>query len=172
MTVAPPRPEGPAAILASRLDDPQVAASLATLLEHADLVAVLLEGLDGFLARSESIGASLMEAVVDARATVEGNELLGELQVDVPKVAGAAVRLINADLLTPEAVDQVSVLARGLVQGGEDYKAAPIEVGGPLSLLKLLKDPDVNRAISYFATVAKAIGREVAKGPDTPTTRA
>ncbi|MCL8025398.1 DUF1641 domain-containing protein [Nocardioides bruguierae] len=165
MTVTEPRTDGPAALLAARLDDPQVAANLALLLEHADLVAVLLEGLDGFLSRSESIGASVMEAVADARTTVGENELLGELSVDVPKVAGAAVRLINADLLTPEAVDQVSVLARGLVQGGEDYKASPVEVGGPLTLLKLLKDPDVNRAISYFATVARAIGREVAKAP-------
>ena len=60
-------------------------------------------------------------------------------------------------------VASIRVLARGLVQGGEDAATRPVEVNGPLSLLKLLKDPDVNRAISYFATVARAIGRELDK---------
>ncbi|MEZ5096868.1 MAG: DUF1641 domain-containing protein [Nocardioides sp.] len=32
-----------------------------------------------------------------------------------------------------------------------------------MSLLRLLKDPEINRALSFFATVAKAVGRELGK---------
>ena len=40
---------GPADAVRERLDDPRVAEALTTLLDHADLLAVLVSGLDGFV---------------------------------------------------------------------------------------------------------------------------
>jgi len=56
----------------------------------------------------------------------------------------------------------VQVLARAFVKGSEEFQRRPIEVGGPVSLLRLLRDPDVSRALSFFATVAKSVGKELA----------
>lgn len=153
--------------LMARLEDPAVAASLVTLLDHADLIAVLVEGLDGFIARSEVIGNSLLDSVTELRESVAGSDIMGDNGVDLPKLVDTAKRLSTSDVVGPAALDQLSVLARGMVKGGEQFEARPVEVGGALSLLKLLKDPDINRALSYFATVAKAIGQEINTAPKT-----
>jgi hypothetical protein len=188
---APTAPAVPSA-LAERLADPQVANSLASLLDHADLLAILVEGLDQFVSRSEVIGDSLLASIGDLRSTVQNSPGLKDSGVSVqqvtesaaslaavlPKAApgmvaavesGAIDRLLSSDLVSPEAVDQIATLARGLARGKEEFSARPVDIGGPLSLLRLLKDPDINRALSYFATVAKAVGEELAR-PSTPST--
>ena len=149
----------------ARLEDPAVAASLVSLLDHADLLAVIVEGLDGFIARSEIIGNSLLDSVTELRESVAGSDVAGSTGVDLPKLVDTASRLSSSDLVDPAALDQLSVLARGMVKGGEQFESRPVEIGGALSLLKLLKDPDINRAISYFATVAKAVGQEINTAP-------
>lgn len=174
--------------LEDKLADPAVAASLLSLLTHADLVAVLLEGLDQLVGRSETIGGSLMEGLVDLRATVDANETLGRTGVDMASLldslltlasvlptaapgmaaaveSGTIDKVFASDLVSPEAVDTVSLLARGMVRGGRQFAADPIRVEGPFSLLRLLKDPDVARALSFGATVAKAVGQELAAAP-------
>ena len=72
--------------LMARLEDPAVAASLVTLLDHADLLAVLVQGLDGFIARSEIIGNSLLDSVTELRESVAGNDVMGSTGVDLPKL--------------------------------------------------------------------------------------
>ncbi len=149
------------AALSARLDDPTIAGALSSLLDRADLLAVLLDALDGFIGRSEVIGNSLADGFTELRSTMAGNENLQKAGADIPRILDTATRVVSSDLLDPAAVDRISVLARGLVRGGDKFDADPVSVGGPLSLLKLLKDPDINRAISYFATVAKAVGQEI-----------
>lgn len=191
MTLSPDREDAHAALNA-RLTDPRVANSLASLLDHADLIAVLVEGLDQFVARSEIIGDSLLAGITELRSTLENNPALKDSGVDLQAVTDAGVslaavlpqaapgmvravesgaidRLLASDLVSPEAVGQVEILARGFARGQEQFDHRPVEIGGPLSLLRLLKDPDVNRAISYFATVAKAVGQELSAG-STPST--
>ena len=190
MTLAPTRHDTAHAALGAKLDDPAVVDSLLTLLDHADLLAILVAGLDGFVARSEVIGDSVIDSVAELRAVLSENTALADSGVDVKALADAgasiaavlpeaapgivaAVRsgaldtLFTSGALGPEAVAQVAVLAGGLVAGSREFASAPIAVGGPVSLLRLLKDPDINRTISYFATVARAIGRELATSSST-----
>ena len=159
MTVAPAREA--TSPLEQRLADPAVADALASLLDHAELVAVLLEGLDQLVARSEVIGDSVLAGVTEVREAIAGADLPLARDVDVPRIVETTTRLVQSDLLDPAAVDTISLLARGLVRGGDDFVADPVPVTGVLSLGKVLKDPDVRRALSYFATVAKAVGREL-----------
>jgi Protein of unknown function (DUF1641) len=185
MTLAPSRHDTAQAALSAKLDDPAVVESLLSLLDHADLLAIIVAGLDGFVARSEVIGDSVIDSVAELRTVLSENTALADSGVDVkalveagvslaavlPEAApgmvaavrsGALDTLFASGVLGPEAIGQVAVVAAGLVQGGRDFAARPVEVGGPVSVLRLLKDPDVNRTISYFATVARAIGRELA----------
>ncbi len=177
--------ESPAvpAPLAERLADPQVAGALATLLDHADLLAVLVEGLDQFVGRSEVIGDSLISGIQELRgpdgpaAAAATVDLAGVASAGVqmasilPKAApgmveavesGAVDKLFATAVVSAEALPQVQVLARAFVKGSDEFARRPIEVGGPVSLLRLLRDPDVSRALSFFATVAKAVGKELA----------
>lgn len=162
MTLAPPR-ELSSDIVWDKLQEPQVATAVASLLDHADLLAVLLDGLDQLVARSETVGESLFASVSALRTTVEGNAALAVAseRLDFKGLAASAQRLAASDVVTPKAIDSVGVLARGLVAGGAQFERDPVEVTGVFSLARLLKDPDIRRAISYGATIAKSIGQEI-----------
>ncbi|GAA0615139.1 DUF1641 domain-containing protein [Sporichthya brevicatena] len=80
--------------LKARLDDPQVAAALSNLLDHADLLAVLLVGLDGFVSRSEMIGDALAEGVDDFR----------QIAASIPKPDGVSGGDVVSSLMTVSAV--------------------------------------------------------------------
>ncbi len=187
MTLAPSRDEAVQAQLSQRLNDPVVAAALTSLLDRAELLAVLLQGLDEMVARSEVIGDNLAGSFNELRTTVQSNKALADSGVDLqalveaatslaavlPRAApgmvaavetGAIDKLFASGVISTEAVDQVAVVATGLVRGSSAFATQPVHVGGALSLMRMLKDPDISRALSYFATVAKAIGQEL--GPD------
>ena len=182
MTTADMETAAVPAALAERLADPQVAGALATLLDHADLLAVIVEGLDQFVGRSEVIGDSLISGIQELRGP---DGVAAASPVDLAAVAGAGVqmasilpqaapgmveavesgavdKLFATAVVSAEALPQVQVLARAFVKGSEEFQRRPIEVGGPVSLLRLLRDPDVSRALSFFATVAKSVGKELA----------
>jgi len=192
MTLAPSQEDVAQAALAARLHDPAVVSALVSILDHADLVAVLVEGVDSLVARSEVIGGNLMGGVTELKEAVESNTALREADIDLaalveaaailasvlPQAApgmaaavhsGAIDKLFSSGIVDDEAVDRVATLAQGLVEGGRNFTSDPVPISGALSLLKLLKDPDINRALSYFATVAKAMGAELAKSPGGPT---
>lgn len=167
------------------LADPQVVDSLTSLLGHADLLAVLVEGLDGMLQRSEVLGDNLMGSISDLQTTINDNETLESTGADIGSLlesalllvsviptaapgmaraakSGVVEKLFDSDLVSPQAVDQISLFARGLVRGSEIYETDPVKVPSAFSALRLLKDPDINRALAFVATIAKEIGRELA----------
>ncbi len=163
--------------LMERLDDPQVAAALTNLLDHADLLAILIVGLDGMVARSETIGAALVEGIDDLKG-IAGNgdgdvvASLTALSGTLPKIAPALTEAVESGLLDaildsgladPALVAETSRLARGLKAGAASAQTDPIPVNGLFSAMKLLKDPDIQRAVSYFAAITKSIGVELAK---------
>ncbi|MDP4014100.1 MAG: DUF1641 domain-containing protein [Candidatus Nanopelagicales bacterium] len=172
MTLSPPRERATDAVL-DKLQEPRIAAAVANLLDHADLVAVLLEGLDQFVARSDTVGESLFASVAELRNTVNGNTTLSSTlgAIDVQGMVDSAKRLAASDVVSPQALDSVATVARGLVAGGQQFKESPVEVTGLLSLARLLKDPDIRRALSYGATVARSIGQELQVAPSAPTHR-
>lgn len=190
MTLTPTRSEAAQAELSARLNDPVVAEALASLLDRAELLAVLMQGLDQFVARSEVIGDSLLASLAELRATADSTTVLAGSQVDLmavaeasaslaavlPKAApgmvaavesGAIDKLFASGVVGTEAVDQVAVFAHGLVKGSRAFVSDPVRVGGPLSLMRLLKDPDISRALSFFATITMSIGRELAAAQST-----
>ena len=184
MTVTPVRSAATDALTA-KLDDPQTAAALLTLLDHVDLLAILVQGLSGMIERSETIGASIGDGIVELRQTFAANPALQGRDVNPDEIVSSLIarvvehsalndlvaaaesgvidRILGSGITDPAAVDQLSTLAAGLATGSERFATAPIEIGGMFSLLGLLKDPDINRSLSFFATVAKAVGQELAK---------
>lgn len=179
MTLAPSREASAQTALQTRLDDPEVAASLATLLDHADLLAIMVEGLDGFVRRTEVIGESLVDSINELRVSGDASpvaRLTGDLDVTALLAAATSLAEVLPKVTPPllaafegGAPEELAKVGVGVAQGNADFGGQPVEIGGAFSLLKLIKDPDINRALSYFATIAKAIGRELGATSATST---
>jgi len=170
--------------LVERLDDPQVAAALINLLDHVDLLAILIVGLDGFVSRSETIGDALVDGIDELRGVAAANsEAVGSLELgailasvmtlssSLPRITPAVTRVVDSGLIEhvldsgitdPAMVTEIARIGRGLTAGAERAETEPVPVNGLFSAMKLLKDPDIQRAVSYFAAVAKSIGVELA----------
>jgi len=175
MSIASTRDGAAHEALVARLSDPQVAGALNSLLDHADLLAILVSGLDGFVARSEVIGDSLVSGLSEIRSATSNTTgpALAEAKLEPAALISAAISLLG---VMPRAApglvqafennggEHLALLTAGLTNGRADFLADPVQIGGPLSLLRLLKDPDVNRALSYLATIARAVGRQLAEG--------
>ena len=92
------------------------------------------------------------------------------LSATLPKLTPAITRLVDAGLIesvldsgitSPVVIDQISKLGRGLAVGAEQAATDPVTVPGAFGLLRLLKDPDINRGLGFFLGVVKAIGAEL-----------
>lgn len=156
----------PPALLA-KLAEPGVAESLTSLLSHADLVAILLEGLDGLIGRSEVIGDSLLSGIPELLATAKESPA-GQLDVQglltsAQTLAGALPQAAPAlaEVAGSGVTDDLALISRAVVKGREQFATDPVAVPSVFTLMRLFKDPDIGRAISYLATVAKALGQEL-----------
>lgn len=174
----------PADRLRERLDDPAIAASLHTLLDHADLLAILVAGLDGMIRRGDEISESLSSAVQEVRgpaasftANLPGfDEARSELRgVDVQSLVvnlAALSRslmdatpvmntLLHSPLVDPQAAEVLAELGQALVDG---KAAADADPGGPkgiFGLWRVSKDKDINRGLGFLIQVARAFGRQL-----------
>ncbi len=162
----------PVDALLSKLDEPRVVAALNDLLDHADLLAILVVGLNGFVRRGEVIGEALADAVGELREAASSSSTPLE-SIDLPKLASslttlssavadatpALETLLRSDLTDPRVVRVISLVARALLQGAERAKAEPLRSTGVFSLLRTLKDDDVARGLGFLIQVARAFGR-------------
>lgn len=169
--------------LVERLQDPRVASGLQNLLDHVDLLAILVIGLDGFVGRSELIGEALIEGVGDIRDLTGSSALPGGVDVSatvsslvalasaLPKLTPALTRVVDEDLLTgvldsgivsSDSLAHIGLLATAVNRGATDAAQTPIQVKGAYSMLRQLKDPDVARGLGFTLSILKAVGRELA----------
>src|SRR3954454_25077672 len=97
--------------LIERLEDPRVASGLQNLLDHVDLLAILVIGLDGFVGRSEIIGEALAEGVSDIRELADSTGATGGVDIAgtiwslvaltsvLPKLTPTLTRLVDEDVV-------------------------------------------------------------------------
>ncbi len=162
----------PAAALAERLADPRVAASLNTLLDHADLLAVLVTGLDALISRGDTITDSVAGGVRELRAageqpeadavrTVRALQQLSALGPPLLDKLPVLENLLGSDLADPRVIDIASTASRAIVRGAGQAGTTQPRITGIRALLRALKDPDVSRALGFVMSVAKALGKEL-----------
>jgi hypothetical protein len=151
----------PAAALRSRLDEPEVAAALDNLLDHADLLALVTVALDGFLSRGDVIADTLAEAVGELRGANPTNPLAG---VDVKglvasaKDAAPTVQKLLGQITEPRVVEVVTRLTTAVAEAESVPAPAPT---GALALLRALKDPETAAGLGFLLQVAKSFGRQL-----------
>jgi hypothetical protein len=190
--IANARSADPAEALAERLSDPRVAASLTILLDHADLLAVLVTGLDALVSRGDTIADSLADGVAELRTAGE------QTQADRAQLAGAARQLkaltpavldklplmesllnglpvleslVSSDLADPRLIGISGTVARAVVRGAEDAATAPVPATGIRALLRALKDPNIARALGFVLSIAKALGKDLEDTRTAPPAR-
>ena len=164
----------PADTVRDRLDDPQVAAALNTLLDHADVLAVLVSGLDGFVRRGDTIANTVSSAVSEIRGATANGALPGAdafKGVDLQALAASlgtlsgsvvgatpALNTFLSKLTDPQAAQVLASLGDALIDGKAGAANPP---KGLYGLWKATKDPDVSRGLGFLLAVAKSFGRRV-----------
>jgi uncharacterized protein YjgD (DUF1641 family) len=155
----------PADRLKSRLDDPEVAAALNTLLDHADVLALAAVSVGGFLERSDTIMSNLSGGISELRSVGGSAAFLAEptkrLAEEAPAIADAATALLDSGMLNKDVVDLLGRLAQALLVGAEAAKANGTSVNGLFPALRALKDPDVGRGLGFLIEVSRALGKSL-----------
>ncbi|PND57913.1 hypothetical protein CRM90_10660 [Mycobacterium sp. ENV421] len=144
-----------------RLDDPAVAEALNTLLDHAELLAVLVSGLDGFIRRGDTISNSLSSALTELKGAPLGSAVPGAAAlkgVDIQALA-ASLAALSATLVAATPV--LSALGEAVVDAKAAATVAPPK--GLFGLWKVTKDPDVGRGMNFMIQVARSFGRRVGR---------
>src|SRR4051812_3938050 len=148
--------------LLERLEDPRVASGLQNLLDHVDLLAILVVGLDGFVARSEVIGEALADSVTELRTAADASKpaepvdvagvlnSLVALSSALPKLTPALTRvadedylanMLDSDIFSPDSLAHIGLLANAVNQGASDAAEQPIQIKGAMSMYRQIKDP-------------------------------
>ncbi len=167
-----------------RLTDPETLVALNQLLDQLPLAAFLLDSLEGFIARGETIADNLADGVKELRSGESSFDpaQLTSLLAALPKFREAGEKLLNSDLMgegLPKVIDAgVSMVDSGMLdkqvvailgelgkKSAETYQevnAKPIQpIGGMWATLKATKDPDVQKTMGFFFAFAKAFAKHL-----------
>lgn len=161
--------------LLDRLEEPRTAAALDSLLDNAELLAVLIGGLDGLARKGEVIGDTLAEVLEEARAAGRSTGLdplhtSRQLATLIPTLANASPainRVLDSPIIDPEPLDVLGELAIALVAGCREAQRNQTSLG-LRGALKATKDPDVRRGIGFVVEIARVLGRDLATRPVAP----
>ncbi len=160
-------------MLANKLSDPATAASLSSLIDRAGLLAFLLQGVDELLARSDVIADSLAEGLDEVRAATadagrngavrisEVTSNFGRLLVALSQSAPAITGLLDSGMFRGDVMRLLSDAADAAVEARRAADSSVPKVHGAYSLVKSLKDPDVQKGVSYIIELAGALGKRI-----------
>lgn len=166
--------------LIRRLEDPQTAASLERILDHVDLLATLIDGLDGFVRRADVITGSVSDGINEVKQLALANNGqrswpgvdVAALSDTVTRLAAAAAnaapaleRLLNSPLTDPRTADTLAELSGALVEGREAAAAERGKPKGLFALMRATKDPDVARGLGFMIQIAKSVGHTLGQAP-------
>lgn len=171
--------QSPGDDLLQRLDDPRIASSLSVILDHADLLATIIVGLDDLLRRGEVIGDSLLCGVAELRvaASTNGQPAWPSLDIaglsdTVTRLSAAAIgatpaveRLLRSPLTDPQTAEVLAQVGEALLEGKEAAAADPRGPKGVFALMRVTKDPDVSRGLGFLIEIARAFGQKLAPEP-------
>lgn len=154
--------------LVARLSEPRTAAALHTLLDNAELLAVMISGIDGLARKGEVIGDTLADALAEARAAGRATGLdvrttSRQLATLIPALAEAAPainRIVSSPIVEPEPIAVLSEAATALVKGLESAQQKGTKLG-LRGLMKATRDDDVQRGLGFLVEVARVFGRDM-----------
>jgi len=172
MTAAPEVPTGTDA-LDAMLADPEVRESLAVIVANAPTLAALASISTALLQRGPEITDNVNQIVTQLREQAENPDEASSLRSAVkalselaPLTSTLAERretiqgFLDSPILQPEIVGVIGNLGEAALEADQRTRGRQVDAGGPISLVKQLKDPDVQETLSFFLAFARAFGRQ------------
>jgi hypothetical protein len=149
--------------LSVMLDDPEVRQSLAVLAANAPTLAALVSVANGLLQRGPEITDNINGLVRDLRHEL-GNETsnLGgvlPLASALGNRSDAITNILDSAVLQPEVVEVIGHVGEAAVIADERTRGQSAQVGGIFTILKKLKDPNVQESLAFLLAFADAFGQ-------------
>jgi uncharacterized protein YjgD (DUF1641 family) len=149
--------------LAAALQDPQVRESLAVIAANAPTLALLVTASQELLLRSRDIVDNINGRVEILRSASDEREIdfmqYRDLLLAFHDASPTVQSFLQSPILQPEIVDVISRVGEAALEADQATRGRTATVGGAFSLLRQLKDPQVQETLAYFVTFAKAFGR-------------
>lgn len=153
-----------------RLNDPAIAASLVTLLDHAELLSTIVLGLSGFLERGDtimdSVAAGVIELKESSRPGTSGFTFptpadLTALTAALAKSTPVITEVLDSSMVNAETVALLSMISESASEGVERARSTASSVSGLRAAVRTLKDPEVARGLGMLVEISKALGRRL-----------
>lgn len=176
MTAAPDLPTGTDA-LDLMLADPETRESLAVIVANAPTLAALASISTALLQRGPELADNVNEILNQLRDQAENPQAAGSVRSAVralaelaPLTSTLAERratiqgFLDSPILQPEIVGVIGSLGEAALEADHRTRGRQVAAGGPLSLVKQLRDPDVQETLSFLLAFARAFGRQQRNG--------
>ncbi len=157
--------------LRAMLDDPEVRESLAVILANAPALAALASMSTALLQRGPELTDNINGMVAQLRDQTEESSEVGNLRDAVkalstlaPLTSTLAERkdtiqgFLDSPILRPEIIDVVGNLGEAALEADRQTKGRQVHSGGVFSLVKQLKDADIQETLSFLLAFARVFG--------------
>lgn len=157
--------------LAAMLADPEIRESLAVIVANAPTLAALASMSTALLQRGPELTDNLNGMVNQLRTETGEDGDLGNLRGAVaalnelaPLAKTLAERketiqgFLDSPILRPEIIDVVGNLGEAALEADRQTKGRQVNAGGVFSLVKQLKDADVQETLSFLLSFARVFG--------------
>ena len=155
--------------LDAMLADPEVRQSLAVIVANAPTLAALASMSAALLERGPELADNVNGLVEQLRGS-ESDEMstvrtavvaLAELAPLTETLAGRKETIqgfLDSPILRPEIIDVVGNLGEAALEADQKTRGKQVDAGGVFSLMRQLKDPDVQETLSFLLTFARVFG--------------
>lgn len=155
--------------LAAMLADPEIRESLAVIVANAPALAALASMSTALLQRGpeladnvnglvEQLRSSDAEDPGDLRNAVTALSELAPLTPLLAERKDTIAGFLDSPILRPEIIDVVGNLGEAALEADRQTRGRQVDAGGVFSLVKQLKNPDVQETISFLLAFAKVFG--------------
>jgi uncharacterized protein YjgD (DUF1641 family) len=154
--------------LAAMLSDPEIRQSLAVIVANAPTLAALASMSTALLERGPEISDNINGLVDQLRTEVGGESEMGDaagnLRDLLPLLANLSARkdtiqgFLDSPILQPEIVDVIGKAGEAALEADKQTRGRQVDVGGPIAILKKLKDPDVQESMAFLFAFARVFG--------------
>jgi hypothetical protein len=161
--------------LDAMLADPEVRQSLAVIVANAPTLAALASMSAAMLQRGPELADNVNGLVTQLRESESGEAstirsavtALAELAPLTPTLAERKDTIqgfLDSPILRPEIIDVVGNLGEAALEADRQTKGRQVNAGNVFSLIRQLKDPDVQETLSFLLTFARVFGQRQRTG--------
>ena len=170
--------------LLERLADPATISGLTDLLDKLPLLTFAADAVDGFLRRGDEIADSAADSMGDLKTlvssfdinldqvkgitaalpelTTAGHEVVKSgLLNQVSTLSTAGMTLANAGFFEPKTVGLLAEMGKAAADSYDQAKSAPKQHYGVFDLMKVLKDPSIQKTLNIAIEASKRFGSKL-----------